>query len=72
METANLAKYVISAVVFSAVGIMIMIVAMIIFDKLTPGQLWKEIVEEKNMPLALTCSAAIIALGTIIASAIHG
>ncbi len=72
METLVLWKYVVNALVFSALGIAIMIVAMIIFDKLTPGQLWKEIVEEKNMPLALTCSAAIIALGTIIASAIHG
>lgn len=72
MESLIVLKYVVNAVVFSALGIAIMIIAMIIFDKLTPGQLWKEIVEEKNMPLALTCSAAIIALGTIIASAIHG
>ncbi len=72
MESAIIGKYIVSALVFSAIGIAVLIVAMVIFDKLTPGHLWKEIVEEKNMALALTCSAAIIAIGQIIASAIHG
>lgn len=72
MENANLGKYVVSALVFSGVGIVVLIIAMIIFDRLTPGHMWKEIVEEKNLPLALTASATIIAVAQIIASAIHG
>ncbi|MBC7661976.1 MAG: DUF350 domain-containing protein [Chitinophagaceae bacterium] len=72
MDSIIIWRYVITAVVFSALGILILIFGVIVFDKLTPGQLWKEIAEEKNMPLALTCSAAIIALGNIIAAAIHG
>ncbi len=72
MEDVVISKFVISALIFSALGIAILTVAMIIFDKLTPGHLWKEIVEEKNLALALTCAAAIIAIGQIISAAIQG
>jgi hypothetical protein len=34
--------------------------------------MWKDIVVEKNLPLAITLAAMIIAVGNIIAAAIHG
>ncbi len=68
----SLSRYMMSALVFSGLGIVILIVAMVIFDRLTPGHMWKEIVEEKNLPLALTASATILSVAIIIASAIRG
>lgn len=64
-------KYIIAALVFSIIGIIVLATSFVIFDKLTPGNLWKEIVEEQNLPLAITTAAWTIAMAMIIASAIH-
>jgi putative membrane protein len=65
-------KYLLSAVVYSALGIVILLISFVIFDKITPGDMWKEVVEEKNLPLAITLAAMTMAVAQIIASAIHG
>lgn len=65
-------KYIVAAAVFSAVGMVLLMIAFLVFDKLTPGDLWKEIVIEKNMPLALVSGSFMLAIAQIIASAIHG
>ena len=65
-------KYVVSALVFSGIGIVILCMAFWLFDKITPGNLWKEIVEEQNIALAITAAAFTLAIAQIIASAIHG
>lgn len=72
MDQALTIKYMLSAVVFSMLGLVILMFSFIIFDKLTPGNLWKEIVLEKNMPLAITTAAMMVAIAQIVASAIHG
>ena len=38
-------KYIVAALVLSVVGILILGVSFYLFDKLTPGKLWKEIVQ---------------------------
>ncbi|MBL8081848.1 MAG: DUF350 domain-containing protein [Candidatus Obscuribacter sp.] len=65
-------KYIVASVVYSAIGIAILSTTFIVFDKITPGDMWKEIVEEKNLPLALALAAMTLAVGQIVASAIHG
>ncbi|MBY0546373.1 MAG: DUF350 domain-containing protein [Candidatus Obscuribacterales bacterium] len=65
-------KYIGAAIVYSLLGIVLLIISTIIFDRVTPGDMWKEIVVEKNMPLAIATGALILAMGQIIASAIHG
>jgi putative membrane protein len=65
-------KYIIASLVFSVIGIVVLSFSFIIFDKLTPGNLWKEIVEEQNIALAITTSAFTLAIAQIIAAAIHG
>jgi uncharacterized membrane protein YjfL (UPF0719 family) len=42
-----------------------------VFDRLTPGELWKEIGEKNNMSLAITAAAMILGMSIIIAAAIH-
>jgi uncharacterized membrane protein YjfL (UPF0719 family) len=65
-------KYVVGAIVFSGIGIVVLGISFYLFDKMTPGNLWKEIVEEKNIALAITTAAMTLAVAQIIASAIHG
>lgn len=72
MEQVFSFKYLVAAIVYSLLGLLILIFSTWVFDKITPGDLWKEITVEKNMPLAVATAAMIIALGQIIASAIHG
>lgn len=72
MEDLINLKYVIGAVLYSGLGLVILAVVWKIFDKLTPGVLWVEIIEKKNTALAITVGAVTIAVAQIIASAIHG
>ena len=44
----------------------------VIVDKLTPYDLWDEIIEKKNVALAIVVGAMCIAIGLIVAAAIHG
>ena len=40
--------------------------------RLTPGELWREIIERKNMAVALLAGAVAIGISNIIAAAVHG
>jgi uncharacterized membrane protein YjfL (UPF0719 family) len=63
--------YVLNALIFAALGIVIFVLAFVIVDKLTPYALWKEIVEEKNLALAILVGAMSIGMCIIIAAAVH-
>lgn len=60
-----------NAGVFAALGILIFCAAFAIVDWLTPYKLWEEIVEHKNVALAIMVGAMSIGMCIIIASAIH-
>ena len=72
MEQVLTLKYVVAAIVYSLVGLIVLCLSFIAFDKLTPGNLWKEIVEEHNIALAIVAGSMTIAIAHIISSAIHG
>jgi putative membrane protein len=61
----------INALVFAFAGIFIFVIAFFIMDKLTPYHLWKEIVQEHNMALAILVGAMSIGICVIIAAAVH-
>lgn len=63
--------FVLNALVYAVLGIVIFVVSFAIIDKLTPYALWKEIVEEKNTALAILIGAMSIGMCIIIASAVH-
>ena len=48
-----------------------LVFAFIVMDKLTPYHLWKEIVQEHNMALAILVGAMSLGICIIIAAAIH-
>src|SRR5450432_1880588 len=62
---------VVSALVFAFIGVMVFVIAFLVMDKLTPYHLWKEIVQEHNMALAILVGAMSIGICIIIAAAIH-
>ena len=64
-------KLIVSALIFSAIGIVVFLLAAWIYDKLTPFNLWEEIVKKQNLAVAMTVSAMMISLAIIIAFA-HG
>ena len=60
-----------NAAMFASLGIILFVVAFVVIDMLTPFALWKEIVEEKNLALAVMVGAMSIGMCIIIAAAVH-
>ena len=63
--------YVLNALVFALVGIVIFVATFVVIDKMTPFHLWKEIVDDKNIALAILLGSMSIDLCIIIAAAVH-
>jgi putative membrane protein len=59
-------------ILYAVIGVVVLWFAFIAIDKLTPYHLWDQLVKEKNVALAIVVGAMFIALGMIIAAAIHG
>jgi uncharacterized membrane protein YjfL (UPF0719 family) len=60
------------SVLYALIGVLIFWIAFILVDKLTPYHLWDEIVEKKNLALAIVVGSMCIAIGLIVAAAVHG
>jgi len=56
---------------FALIGVVMFILAFVIIDVLTPGRLWDEIAEKRNTAAAILMGSVAIALGMIVAAAIH-
>jgi len=67
VQTGN----VLNAVIYAAIGIVIFGGAFLVIDKVTPYNLWKEIVQEHNTALAILLGAMSLGICIIIASAVH-
>ncbi len=65
-------KYIVASVMYSIIGILILVIAFWIAERITPENLWKEIIEKHNIALAIVCASFMIAVAIIISSAIHG
>lgn len=61
----------INAFVYAMLGIIIFALSFIIWDKLTPRHLWGEIVDNKNMALAILVGFMSLGVCIIIAAAVH-
>ncbi|MDD5035728.1 MAG: DUF350 domain-containing protein [Methylococcaceae bacterium] len=71
MEMIKL-EWVLNSLIFSLLGVVVFWVCFIVIDKLTPYDLWGEIVEKKNQALATIVAAMCLGIAIIIAAAIHG
>ena len=65
-------QFLVNALVFSLLGVVVFCVVFVIVDKLTSSvDLWKEIIEKRNQALATVVAAMCLGIALIIASAIH-
>ncbi len=61
-----------NVLLFAAIGIAAAIIGYKLFDKFTPGDLHKEIIEHKNIAAAIVAAAVIIGVSIIIAASMLG
>jgi len=60
------------SILFALIGVLVFWISFFIIDKITPYDLWGEIVKKQNVALAIVVGAMCIAIGLIVAAAIHG
>lgn len=61
----------INALIYAVIGVIILVVSFVAWDKITPYDLWKEIVEKQNSALAIFAGLMALGIAIIIASAVH-
>ncbi len=69
--TPDLVSNVLAATLFAVLGIVIFVLAFIVIDRLTPGELWRDLLEQRNTALAIVMAGIAIGLSIIIAAAVH-
>ena len=60
------------SMLYALLGVVVFWICFLIIDKLTPYDLWNEIVEKKNVALAIVVGAMCIAIGLIVSASVHG
>lgn len=59
------------SMLYALMGVAIFWISFLVIDKLTPYDLWDEIVEKKNVALAVVVGAMCIAIGLIVAASVN-
>ncbi len=59
------------SVLYALIGVIIFWISFVIIDKITPYNLWEEIVEKQNVALSLVVAAMSLGVCIIVAAAIH-
>ncbi|MCC7153218.1 MAG: DUF350 domain-containing protein [Bryobacterales bacterium] len=60
-----------NAVMYAVLGVILLVASFVIWDKMTPYDLWKQIIEEKNVALAIVAGAMALGIAIIVAAAVH-
>lgn len=60
------------SIIFALLGVLVFWISFIVIDKLTPYNLWQELVEKQNRALGLVVAAMCLGISLIVAAAIHG
>lgn len=68
----TLGEALLQMLIFAVVGIAVAIAGYKIFDRCTPGDLHREILEQKNVAAAIVAAAAILGVSLITAAAMLG
>ena len=61
----------VNALIYAFLGVIIYWVAFIVSDKMTPVDIWGEIVQKQNVALAIVVGLMALGIGIIIAAAVH-
>jgi len=59
------------SILYAIVGVLVFWITFLLIDKLTPYDLWQEIVEKQNVALGLVVAAMSLGICIIVAAAIH-
>ena len=59
------------SILYALIGVLIFWLCFWLIDKITPTDLWAEIVEKQNRALALVVAAMCLGVSIIVAAAIH-
>ncbi len=65
-------QYLLASLVYSAIGIVMFIVAFKVMQLVLPFDVNKELAEDQNTAVGVLLGAVMLGVGVIIASAIHG
>lgn len=60
------------SILYALIGVLVFWLSFVIVDKLTPYDLWGELVEKRNVALAVVVAAMCLGIAIIVAAAIHG
>ena len=60
------------SILYALIGVFVFWLCFFIIDKITPVDLWREIVEKQNRALGMVVAAMCLGISVIIAAAIHG
>ncbi|HSW16526.1 MAG TPA: DUF350 domain-containing protein [Ramlibacter sp.] len=59
------------SILYAIVGVLIFWISFAVIDKITPYNLWEELVEKQNRALGLVVAAMSLGICIIVAAAIH-
>jgi uncharacterized membrane protein YjfL (UPF0719 family) len=61
----------VNALAFAALGILVYGIGLVVLILALPGNLWKQAVDEKNIPAAIVLAGIAIGLGWVVAASVH-
>lgn len=68
--TEDFVPNIILSLIYSGLGLLIFILAFVLLDRMSPGSLWKEIIEDHNTALGVMMAGVAIAISIVIAASI--
>lgn len=71
-QMENLVPLIISALVFTTIGVILFAICLWLIVKLSPFSIRKEIEEDQNTSLGIIIGSMILGIALILAAAIHG
>ena len=60
------------SILYALIGVAMFWVSFVLIDKVTPYNLWEEIVEKQNIALSIVVGAMALGISIIVAAAVHG
>ena len=65
-------QHILATLLYSGIGIVVLAGTLTVLDRLTPFHIWKELLEEHNVALAILLGCMALGLSLIIAASILG
>ena len=64
-------QFLVNSLVFSILGVIVFWISFMIIDKITPYDLWKEIIEKQNLALSIVVASMCLGIALIVAASVH-